>query len=70
MHPVSEITELNIEPTNKCNLNCTICSDDKTRPQGNMSMETYEMIVMEYIKESPNGEIRLFLSGEPLLHPK
>lgn len=56
---------VNIEPTNICPLRCEHCGDDKTRPTGLMSP-----VLLEHIaKQCVNKEIRLFMSGEPLVHP-
>ena len=61
-----KLLHVNIEPTNKCQLNCKYCGDRKTREEGFMTMEKYGKI----LNVLPHPvEIRLFLSGEPLLHP-
>lgn len=56
-----------IEPTNACNLRCSMCpstySDTK---RGLMSLQTYKKIIDE-IKEYAL-EVKLYDSGEPLLH--
>jgi len=57
---------VNVEPTNKCQLNCKYCGDRKVRPQGFMRIDKYE----EILNMIPYPlDLRLFLSGEPLLHP-
>ncbi|MBU1626195.1 radical SAM protein [bacterium] len=60
---------INIEPTNICNLKCTICSLDKIRKPEYMDFDLFKEIVD---KAANFGivEVRLFLAGEPLLHKK
>lgn len=60
------LKHVNIEPTNKCQLNCDYCGDDKTREQGFMKISEYRKI-LDMIPYPT--EVRLFISGEPLLHP-
>jgi sulfatase maturation enzyme AslB (radical SAM superfamily) len=59
------LKHINIEPTNACNLNCRFCSDNHTRKAGYMDMALYAKILDQIPKET---EVRLFLSGEPLMH--
>lgn len=59
----------NVEPTNHCNLRCSICSLDDSRPKGYMDWDLYEHLIDEARKMRVT-EIRLFLAGEPLLHPE
>lgn len=57
-----------IEVTNRCNLNCIMCSNDKlTRSRGFMTMETYKKIIDEIAIESPGTRIWLDFYGEALL---
>lgn len=57
-----------IEVTNRCNLNCVICSRRySSRPQGLMDMTLFAKIINE-IKHSSRFTW-LHLLGEPLLHP-
>ena len=58
-----------IEPTNRCNLRCAICSNTFKRPQGNIELSTYKRIVGELGEKCPDVEVRVFFSGEPLLYP-
>lgn len=60
---------VNIEPTNNCQLKCKYCGDNKTRKTGYMEMDDYKKIMKMVNSFLPTPEIRLFLSGEPLLHP-
>jgi len=64
-----KLDHLNIEPTNKCQLNCKWCGDNKTRPTGNIKLRDVKEILEQAKEINPNCEIRFFLSGEPLLHP-
>jgi len=57
----------NVEPTNCCNLRCSICSLDDSRPKGYMEWDLYKHLIDEARKMRVT-EIRLFLAGEPLLH--
>ena len=59
----------NIEPTSACNLRCTICSLDDSRRKGLMDMTLYEKLLGEAARMRVT-EIRLFLAGEPLIHPR
>ena len=59
---------INLEPTNACNMQCTICSMDKSRDRGLMDMGNYERLAKEAAKMGII-EARLFLAGEPLLYP-
>jgi hypothetical protein len=61
-----KLLHVNVEPTNKCQLNCSYCGDRKTREIGLMTGQTYKKI-LEMLPHPV--EIRLFLSGEPFLHP-
>lgn len=61
--------ELVIEPTNKCNLNCVMCTrQNMTRKIGFMKMELYKKIIDEvadYLEL-----LYLHGLGEPLFHPR
>lgn len=58
---------LNIEPTNACNLNCRVCSNDGSRNRGVMDMDLFRDIV-DQAEGSGVHKVALFLGGEPLLH--
>lgn len=62
------LIHVNIEPTNRCQLNCKFCGDNKTREQGDMNILDYINILSKIKDFNPKPEIRLFLSGEPFLH--
>lgn len=60
-----------IEPTNLCNLNCTICPSKeaaKVVPCGYMDFELYKEIIEQISKFCV--DINLFNRGESLLHPE
>ncbi len=57
-----------VEPTNACNLNCTVCANNAlTRKRGFMNMLLYRKIIDEIAKENPYTRIWLDFYGEPLL---
>lgn len=59
------LLHVNIEPTNKCQLNCKYCGDRREREEGYITLGNFKKI----LDMLPHPvEIRLFLSGEPLLH--
>lgn len=60
--------EIGIEVTNRCNLNCIMCSrQEMTRPLGDISWDLFSKIVDQTYQ---TAEIySLFGLGEPLLHP-
>lgn len=59
-----------IEPTNNCNLKCSICSREfGSREAGFMDLELYRNIIDQIKKINP-VVLTLHLAGEPLLHPK
>lgn len=59
---------IGLEVTNHCNLNCTMCTNDKlTRKKGFMDMSLYRKIVDEVAVESPSTRLWLDFCGEPLL---
>jgi MoaA/NifB/PqqE/SkfB family radical SAM enzyme len=60
---------INVEPTNACNLCCTVCSLDRKRPSGLMKLELARAI-LENAKQTGVREVRFFLAGEPVLHPE
>jgi MoaA/NifB/PqqE/SkfB family radical SAM enzyme len=58
---------LNIEPTNACNLNCRVCSNDGSRKRGMMNLGLFRDII-DQASQSGVRKVALFLGGEPLLH--
>lgn len=60
---------LQIEPTNLCNLRCVSCSTWRARrAQGFMSLQLFKKIIDDASRIHVT-EIRLWMHGEPLLHP-
>ena len=66
-----ELRYVAIEPTNHCNLQCTMCySDPSPRSKGFMSMDLFKSLV-DQISEIPTiKQVNLFYGGEPLMHPR
>lgn len=61
---------LQIEPTNYCNVTCLCCPVSRTsRRKGYMELSLFMKIVDEAAQMGVK-RIRLFLHGEPFLHPK
>lgn len=58
---------LNIEPTNACNLNCRVCSNDGSYTRGTMDMGLFRDI-LDQARNASVYKVALFLGGEPLLH--
>lgn len=56
-----------IEITNKCNLNCTFCSEVK-RKKEKITLENFEKIIKKI--NNYTDYIYLHVKGEPLLHPE
>lgn len=59
---------VNIEPTNHCNLQCTICSRSKGSLRGYMAWDLFQEIVDQCAALGVK-QVSLFLGGEPTLHP-
>jgi len=61
------LNHVNIEPTNKCQSDFFCYGDSKKRKIGFMTLGNYRKI----LRMIPHPtEIRLFMSGEPFLHPR
>ncbi len=61
---------LQLEPTNICNVNCICCSAPQTsRKKGHMTLNLFQKIIDE-ASEIGVKKIKLFLHGEPFLHPR
>lgn len=58
---------VNLEPTNHCNLHCTICSRVNGTPRGYMSWNVFREIVDQCAALGVR-QVSLFLGGEPTLH--
>ncbi len=61
---------LNIEPTNYCNLSCSMCPRELNRPFGYMDANFFREIIDESIMYGKRLIITLTKDGEPLLHPE
>ncbi|NUO08527.1 MAG: radical SAM protein [Candidatus Brocadia sp.] len=61
---------LNIEPTNYCNLSCSMCPRELNRPFGYMDFNLFQKIIDESILYGKRFIITLNKDGEPLLHPE
>ncbi len=64
-------SDLYIEPTNNCNLNCVMCPRKlSSRKIGYMDFELFKKIIDESVQYGKRGVITLHKDGEPLLHPQ
>ncbi len=59
---------INLEPTNACQLRCKTCYR-QGRPAGFMTPETFDLAADQIYEVPTISIIKLFLAGEPLLHP-
>lgn len=60
----------NVEPTNYCNLSCSMCPRELNRPFGYMEFNLFKKIIDESILYGKRLIITLNKDGEPLLHPE
>ena len=60
----------NIEPTNYCNLSCSMCPRELNRPFGYMGVSLFQKIIDESILYGKRLIITINKDGEPLLHPE
>jgi len=71
LKPVTHLSKVYIEPTNRCNLECRTCIRNVwDEPLGQMSSETFLRIVEGLKVFSPPPTIFFGGFGEPLAHPK
>ena len=68
--PVTHLSKIYIEPTNKCNLACSTCMRNTwDKSLGQMEEKTFEKIV-DSAKTLPSPpDIMFGCLGEPLMHP-
>lgn len=66
-YPFSNLSVLNIEITNLCNLSCLYCSRKDKVPTW-MEEETFDRI-LELFNHKKEILVALYLGGEPTLHP-
>lgn len=60
----------NIEPTNYCNLHCSMCPRELNRPFGYMDFKLFQKVIDESILYGKRLIITTNKDGEPLLHPE
>jgi MoaA/NifB/PqqE/SkfB family radical SAM enzyme len=69
--PATHLVKVDIEPTNLCNLNCSICIRNSwDEPPGRMDQRTFDRILAGVKGFSPQPSIFFGGWGEPLSHPK
>uniref|UniRef100_UPI004024E36B radical SAM/SPASM domain-containing protein n=1 Tax=Candidatus Wunengus sp. YC65 TaxID=3367701 RepID=UPI004024E36B len=61
---------LNIEPTNYCNLSCSMCPRELNRTFGYMDFSLFQKIIDESTLYGKRLVITINKDGEPLLHPE
>ncbi|WP_169704233.1 radical SAM protein [Candidatus Kuenenia stuttgartensis] len=61
---------LNIEPTNYCNLSCSMCPRELNRSFGYMDIYIFQKIINESVLYGKRLIITINKDGEPLLHPE
>jgi MoaA/NifB/PqqE/SkfB family radical SAM enzyme len=68
--PVTQLSKVYIEPTNRCNLKCVTCIRHSwDEPFGNMSPEIFSRIIQGLRSVNPPPDIFFGGLGEPLSHP-
>ena len=60
----------NVEPTNYCNLSCSMCPRELNRPFGYMEFNLFQKIIDESICYGKRLILTINKDGEPLLHPE
>jgi len=60
----------NVEPTNYCNLSCSMCPRELNRPFGYMEFNLFKKIIDESTLYGKRLIITINKDGEPLLHPE
>ena len=69
--PVTQLTKVYIEPTDLCNLKCSMCiRNNWDEPLGRMSEITFERILANLAEMDPKPTVFFGGLGEPLFHPK
>lgn len=69
--PAVSLTKIYVEPTDQCNLNCTICIRNCwDEPLGKMTQQTFDHILEGVKQISPRPTLFFGGLGEPLFHPK
>lgn len=68
--PITHLTKIYVEPTNRCNLDCTTCMRSNWDVElGQMSADTFEALRQSLSKLSPPLTVFFGGIGEPLAHP-
>ena len=68
--PVTQLTKVYIEPTDLCNLKCSMCiRNNWDEPLGRMSESTFERILANLAEMDPKPTVFFGGLGEPLFHP-
>ena len=72
MNFIDEISVIEINPTELCNLKCSFCPRATFYPNQNlhMSIETAEVISQQLREINYTGELSITGRGEPTLHPE
>src|SRR3990167_5059837 len=60
----------NVEPTNYCNLSCSMCPRELNRPFGYVDFNLFQKVIDESICYGKRLIITINKDGEPLLHPE
>ena len=68
---LNQLQKIYIEPTTRCNLNCTMCIRNSWDEQpGDMSQSTFSAILSGLDDFHPTPLVSFSGLGEPLMHPK
>ena len=69
--PITHLTKIYVEPTNRCNLDCTTCMRHNWDVElGQMSPETFAAVLRSLEQLSPPLTVFFGGIGEPLAHPR
>ena len=68
---LNNLQKIYIEPTTRCNLNCTMCIRNSwNEPLGDMNEETFSAVLSGLDDFHPTPLVSFGGLGEPLMHPK
>jgi MoaA/NifB/PqqE/SkfB family radical SAM enzyme len=69
--PVTQLTKIYVEPTNRCNLDCRTCIRNEWESElGQMSEATFERLMESLAALEPRPVVHFSGLGEPLFHKK
>jgi MoaA/NifB/PqqE/SkfB family radical SAM enzyme len=69
--PLSQLREVYIEATSRCNLSCRTCMRNAwDEPMGHMAPETFDRVLESLSGQQPPVTVFFGGFGEPLLHPR